>query len=114
MKVAIAGLILVCALPASAQKLSVKIIDRQEHDSNYNYFVPGHSYSNTNANANCNGDGANVNCYGTSTTNTTSMPARAGFIQRAWRDVFTDVTGRSDCRSELRHQIRGALRGRSG
>jgi hypothetical protein len=78
MKLAIAGLILVCAASTSAQKLSVKIIDRQEHDASYTYFVPGHSYSNTNANANCNGDGSNVNCYGTSSTNTTSMPAQHG------------------------------------
>lgn len=78
MKFTIFGLILVCAIPASAQKLSVKIIDRQERDSSYTYFVPGHSYSNTNANANCNGDGTNVNCYGTSTTNTTSTPAQHG------------------------------------
>jgi len=37
MKVAIAGLILVCALPASAQKLSVKIIDRQDKEDEYDY-----------------------------------------------------------------------------
>src|SRR5271170_924020 len=78
MKFAIFGLILVCAVPASAQKLAVKIIDRQEHDSNYTYFVPGHSYSNTNANATCNGDETNVNCSGTSTTNTTITPAQHG------------------------------------
>ena len=78
MKFAILALISVCAIPASAQKLSVKIIDRQEHDNNYNYFVPGYSFSNTNANANCNGDGTNVNCNGTSTTNTTSTPAQHG------------------------------------
>jgi hypothetical protein len=76
MKFAILALVLVCAIPTSAQKLSVKIIDRQEHDSSYTYFVPGHSYSNTNGNANCNGDGTNVNCNGTSTTNTVSTPAQ--------------------------------------
>jgi hypothetical protein len=78
MKLAIFALLFGWAIPASAQKLDVKIIDRQEHDSNYNYFVPGHSYSNTNANANCNGEGTNVNCYGTSATNTTSTPAQHG------------------------------------
>jgi hypothetical protein len=78
MKFTIVALVLVCAIPASAQKIAVKIIDRQEHDSSYNYFVPGHSYSNTNANANCNGDGTNVNCNGTSTTNTVSTPAQHG------------------------------------
>ena len=78
MKLVIVGLVLVCAIPASAQKYAVKIVDRQEHDNNYNYFVPGYSFSNTNANANCNGDGSNVNCNGTSTTNTTSTPAQHG------------------------------------
>jgi hypothetical protein len=78
MKVTILALVLVCAIPASAQKLAVKIIDRQEHDSDYTYFVPGHSHSNTNAYANCNGGGMNVNCSGTSTTSTTSTPAQHG------------------------------------
>ena len=114
MKFAIFGLILVCAIPASAQKLAVKIIDRQEHDSNYTYFVPGHSYSNTNANANCNGDETNVNCSGTSTTNTTSHACAARVIQCARRDDFAVVARRSHCRCELRHQIRGTLRGRGG
>ena len=61
MKLATFGLILVCAIPASAQKYAVKIVDRQEHDNNYNYFVPGYSSSYTNANANCNGDSSSVN-----------------------------------------------------
>ena len=78
MKLTIVGMILVCTLPASAQKYSVKIVDRQEHDSSYTYFVPGYSSSNTNANANCNGDSSTVNCSGTSTTNTFSRPAQHG------------------------------------
>lgn len=67
-----------CGIPASAQKYTVKIVDRQEHDSSYNYFVPGYSYSNSNANANCNGDSSNVYCNGSSTTNTISTPAQHG------------------------------------
>lgn len=78
MKLAIFGLILVCAIPASAQKYTVKIVDRQEHDNNYNYFVPGYSSSYTNANANCNGGDNYANCTGTGTTNTTSTPAQHG------------------------------------
>ena len=42
MKSATAVVMLVCALPASAQKLSVKIVDRQDHDTDYSYIVPGH------------------------------------------------------------------------
>lgn len=78
MKLAIATLVLVCAVPASAQKYAVKIIDRQEHDSSYTYFAPGYSSSNTNANVNCNGDSSTVNCNGTSTTNTFSRSAQHG------------------------------------
>ena len=78
MKLGIFTLILVYAIPVSAQKYAVKIVDRQEHDNNYNYFVPGYSSSYTNANANCNGDGSTVNCNGTGTTNTISTPAQHG------------------------------------
>lgn len=70
--------VLSCTNIALAQKLSVKVIDRQEHDNTYSYFVPGYSSSNTNANANCSGDGSSVNCNGTSTTNTFSRPAQRG------------------------------------
>ena len=78
MKLAIAAFVLVCPLSALAQKLNVKIVDRQEHDSSYTYFVPGYSSSNTNANANCSGYGSTVNCNGTSTTNTFNRPAQRG------------------------------------
>src|ERR1700677_2833933 len=37
MKLAIAGLVLVCASSASAQKLNVKIIDRQDKEDSYDY-----------------------------------------------------------------------------
>lgn len=75
MKLAIAGLVLVCAGSASAQKLQVKIIDRQDHDTDYSYVVPAHAYANANANVNCNGDGSNVNCNGSSNAYATSTPA---------------------------------------
>ena len=37
MKLAIAGLVLVCASSASAQRLEVKIIDRQDKEDSYDY-----------------------------------------------------------------------------
>jgi hypothetical protein len=37
MKLAIAGLVLVCAGSASAQKLQVKIIDRRDNEDSYDY-----------------------------------------------------------------------------
>jgi hypothetical protein len=75
MKLAIAILALVCAVPASAQKLAVKIVDRQDNATDYTYVVPEHSFSNSNANVNCNGDVNNVNCNGTTNTTSTSTPA---------------------------------------
>jgi hypothetical protein len=56
MKLAIAGLILVCAALASAQKLTVKILNRQDNDTVYTYVVPGQFSSQSNSNVNCNGD----------------------------------------------------------
>jgi len=83
-------LILLSTTSASAQTLDVKVIDRREHSSNYNYVVPGYSTSNTIGNANCNGTSTTVvsgstantngvaNCNGASTTTTVSTPARSG------------------------------------
>jgi hypothetical protein len=39
MQLAIAGLVLVCAGSASAQKLNVKIIDRQDKEDSYDYVA---------------------------------------------------------------------------
>jgi len=36
-KIAVAGLILACSIPAFAQKLDVKIIDRQDKEDGYEY-----------------------------------------------------------------------------
>ena len=78
MRLAFAILMLLCPLSVFGQKLNVKIVDRQEHDSKYSYSVPGYSSSNTNAYANCNGYGSSVNCNGTATTNTFGTPAQHG------------------------------------
>jgi hypothetical protein len=75
MKLAIAGLILSCAIPVSAQKLDVKIIDRQDNDTDYTYVVPGHWYSNSNTNVNCGGTDTSVNCNGSTNTSGTITPA---------------------------------------
>jgi hypothetical protein len=84
MKIAIAALVLACPASALAQKLDVKIIDRQDNETEYTYVVPGHfssqSNSNSNLNANCYGSDANVNCNGSATSTTKTdgytMPAR--------------------------------------
>jgi hypothetical protein len=82
MKFAIAGLILAWTSTASAQKLDVKIVDRQDSATGYTYFAPGHFNSQSNANLNCYGD-TSVNCYGSSTTNgTITAPHRISYEVR--------------------------------
>src|SRR5260370_13091228 len=68
-------IILVCGTYASAQKLAVKIIDRQENDTDYTYVVPAHWFANSNTNVNCNGSDANVNCNGSTNSAGTITPA---------------------------------------
>ena|SRR6201996_2675174 len=75
MKVVIASLIWLFPAFAFAQKLDVKIVDRQDNETEYTYIVPGHFSSQSNAYANCNGSDNFVNCNGSSTTNGYSTPA---------------------------------------
>jgi hypothetical protein len=75
-KLTIAALILLC--PGSAvlaQKLDVKIVNRQDNDTDYSYFVPSHFSSQSNSTTNCNAAGDNVNCNGSTTTNGVSTAA---------------------------------------
>jgi hypothetical protein len=76
MKLALVGLVLACAISSSAQKLEVKIVDRQDNETDYTYVVPGHFTSTANSSANCNVDTNNVSCNGSTTTNGLSTPAQ--------------------------------------
>lgn len=76
MKRAIVGLMLAWAASASAQKLAVKIVNRQDNETDYTYVVAGHFNAESNSNVNCNGGDNNVNCNGSTTTTGSSMPAR--------------------------------------
>jgi hypothetical protein len=67
--------IFVCAISASAQTFAVKIIDRQDNDTDYTYVVPARWFSNSNTNVNCGGSDANVNCAGSTNTTGTITPA---------------------------------------
>jgi hypothetical protein len=78
MKLTIVGLILSCATSASAQKLDVKILDRQDNETEYTYVAPSHFSSQTSANVNCNSNPNNVNCNGSSRTTGSSTPAYEG------------------------------------
>jgi len=63
---------------AETKTLTVKIIDRQDHDTLYTYFVPGYSTGTTSTNVNCYGSTSNVNCSGSMTSAGTNIPARSG------------------------------------
>jgi hypothetical protein len=76
MKRAILGFVLAYAVTASAQTLDVKIVDRQDNQTDYTYIVPGSFNSQSNSNVDCNTLGNNTNCNGTTTTNGTTTPAR--------------------------------------
>jgi len=65
---------------SAAENLPITIIDRQNHDATYTYYVPGSSTSKVNLN--CSGSNSDINCYGTSET-----------INRPGRKVSYDVSG---------------------
>jgi len=62
--------------PAFAQKLAVRIINRQDSDTDYTYVVPGYSTSNSNTNVNCFANVNNVNCSGSTRTTGLRRPAQ--------------------------------------
>jgi hypothetical protein len=66
-------LVLPFAGTASAQKLDVKIVDRQDSETGYTYIVPGHFSSQSNSNVNCYDD---ATCNQTSTSSGTIAPAQ--------------------------------------
>jgi hypothetical protein len=65
---AVAVLLGYCTVVCSAQKMDVRIIQRQDNETGYSGYIPGHSSSSSNANVNCNAGSTTVNCSGTSTT----------------------------------------------
>jgi hypothetical protein len=69
--------LLILAFPASlfAQKFDVKIVGRQDNETEYTYVVPGHYSSQSNSSANCYGSDSSVNCSGSTTTNGFATPA---------------------------------------
>jgi len=60
------------------KELTVKILDRQSHDTSYTYFVPAQFTARSNSTANCFGTDSTVNCSGSTTTTGVSTPARSG------------------------------------
>ena len=54
----------------------MKIINRQDNETDYTYVVSGYSSSNSNTNVNCSVDSTNVNCNGSTSTTGSSTPAK--------------------------------------
>ena len=75
MKFVIGGLLLLSYAFAEAQKLEVKVLDRQDNETDYSYVVPGNFSSESNASANCSAIGNSVDCTGSGTTNGIATPA---------------------------------------
>ncbi len=70
------GLVVISTVgPAFAQKLAVKIINREDNETEYTYVVPGHWSSNSNTNVNCSEGSTNVNCNGSTHTTGSTTPA---------------------------------------
>ena len=75
-------LLLSSASLASAQKLDVKIVGREDNETEYTYVVPGHFTAQSNSSANCYGsestlgNSSNVNCTGSTTTSGATTPAQ--------------------------------------
>jgi hypothetical protein len=60
----------------SGQKMKVKIIQRQNSETEYHYVVPGQINSTSNTNLNCDTGLTNVNCSGRTITNGTVTAPR--------------------------------------
>ena len=76
MRLTAIALILACPVPALAQRLDVKVVDRRDNETEYTYLVPGQFSSYANSSANCAVNDTNVNCNGSTTTNGYTIPAQ--------------------------------------
>jgi len=74
---AASAILLMLASPvSSAEKLEVKIIDRQDRATRYTYVVPAESNSTSKTDIDCSVNSSNVNCSGSTKTTASSVPPR--------------------------------------
>jgi hypothetical protein len=90
------------ATTASAQKLDVKIVDRQDSEKTYTYFVPSNFSSQSNS---------SMNCYGETTCNQTTtssgrLPRHKEFRTNFGNNVYVAIAGWQGRCSQLREQNR--------
>jgi hypothetical protein len=72
----VAAVVAFVAAPAFAQRLAVKIIARQNNETDYTYVVGGYSNSTSNTIVNCDTNPGNVNCNGSTSSTGFSLPAQ--------------------------------------
>jgi len=104
-------LILLSTVSASAQKLTVKIVNRQDNETDYTYVVPGTLSSQSNSTVNCNGSDTNVNCNGSTSTTGLSTPAQqVSYHVRGATFTLQLPDGRSavvNCESKFQERMAG-------
>jgi hypothetical protein len=66
------------SIAAEKKVMTVKIVDRQTHETTYTYSVPGYSSTNTSGSASCVGTDSAANCYGSSRSTTTTTSGLSG------------------------------------
>jgi len=112
-RAAVASVLFIVASPAiyAAQTLNVRIVDRQEHDTNYSYVVPGSVFAQSNSNANCVGANRSVNCSAsTTTTGTVLPPQHVSFSVRGATFTLRVPDGRLvvvNCESKFKERFAG-------
>ncbi len=72
------------AIAADSTRVSVKVVNRKDTDTDYSYQIPGHATSSSDINSNCLGSGSDVNCSGSGQINT---------VITAPRSVYMHLTG---------------------
>jgi hypothetical protein len=104
-------LILSSAVSASAQKLTVKVVNRQDNETDYSYVVAGTFSSQANSTVNCNGSDTSVNCNGSTSTNGLSTPAQqVSYHVRGATFTLQLPDGRSavvNCESKFQERFAG-------
>jgi len=111
MRISVVVLTLVFAVHVPSQKLTVKIINRQDNDTDYTYVVPGYFNSQSNSNANCYGGDSNVNCTGSTSTTGISTPAhQVSYRVRGATFTLQLPDGRAavvNCESKFKERMAG-------
>jgi hypothetical protein len=76
-----AALLLSLSLSSYAkEKMSVKVIQREDNDTNYTYAIPSFTTGQSNTSANCYGNAANVNCTASTRSSGITTPGRSGSL----------------------------------